>query len=153
MASADVVTGGDPKLDYTLQEIGQSMFDIKVRIAADEKKIQSNRFAQEAFERQQTQWNTSMDGHMTRLIKAVENLGKKPPDAAASASTMATPRSLESYLAEFEPILRKVTHVGDDPLTSLFVAGLSASLKHELLIHRPASLSDAIALAQQLAAC
>ncbi|KAG6423312.1 hypothetical protein SASPL_113705 [Salvia splendens] len=238
MASDDVNTGGDPSLAYTLEELGQTMFDIKVRIAGDEKKIQSNRFAQEAFERQQTQWNKSMDDHMTRLITAVENLGKKPPDAATQMSSATPPRgwklppshtirpvgfnqdswpklkmdpprfngdgvvlrrrnglsggnltirtevgmtscstsngastpdlyedyvgrlatlrqkgSLESYLAEFEPLLRKVTHVGDDTLTSLFVAGLSASLKHELLIRRPASLSDAISLAQQLAAC
>ncbi|KAG6390414.1 hypothetical protein SASPL_148148 [Salvia splendens] len=61
--------------------------------------------------------------------------------------------SLESYLADFDPIFRKVSHVGDDTLTSLFVAGLSASLKHELLIRHPASFSDAIALAQQLAGC
>ncbi|KAG6422036.1 hypothetical protein SASPL_118597 [Salvia splendens] len=267
MASDDVNTGGDPSLAYTLEELGHAMFDIKVRIAGDEKKIQSNRFAQEAFERQQTQWNKSMDDHMTRLITAVENLGKKPPDAATQMSSATPPRgwklppshtirpvgfnqdswpklkmdpprfngdgvglwikkiqkfynhtftslsdrlyltefllddaaeewfewwesnnkdrgwddflldikrrfdpdlyedyvgrlatlrqkgSLESYLAEFEPLLRKVTHVGDDTLTSLFVAGLSAPLKHELLIRRPASLSDAISLAQQLAAC
>ncbi|KAG6430989.1 hypothetical protein SASPL_109064 [Salvia splendens] len=267
MAPDDVYTGGDPSLAYTLEELGQTMFDIKVRIARDEKKIQSNHFAQEAFERQQTQWNKSMDDHMTRLLTAVENLGKKPPDAATQMSSATPPRgwklppshtikpvgfnqdswpklkmdpprfngdgvvlwikkiqkfynhtftslsdrlyltefllddaaeewfewwesnnkdrgwdeflldvkrrfdpdlyedyvgrlatlrqkgSLESYLAEFEPMLRKVTHVGDDTLTSLFVAGLSAPLKHELLIRRPASLSDAISLAQQLAAC
>ncbi|KAG6392496.1 hypothetical protein SASPL_146718 [Salvia splendens] len=218
MASDDVNTGGDPSLAYTLEELGQTMFDIKVRIAGDEKKIQSNRFAQEAFERQQTEWNKSMDDHMTRLITAVENLGKKPPDAATQMSSASQPcgwklppshtikpfllddaakewfewwesnnkdrgwdefllnikrrfdpdlyedyvgrlptlrqkGSLESYLAEFEPMLRKVTHVGDDTLTSLFVAGLSTPLKHELLIRRPASLRDAISLAQQLAAC
>ncbi|KAG6425837.1 hypothetical protein SASPL_110042 [Salvia splendens] len=136
MASDDVVTGGDPKLDYTLQEIGQ---------------IQSNRFAQEAFEQQQTQWNASMDGHMTRLIKAIENLGKKPPDAAASASTMATPRGWN--LPPSTTI--KPTGFNQDswPKLKMDPPWLSASLKHELLIRRPASLSDAIALAQQLSAC
>lgn len=61
--------------------------------------------------------------------------------------------SLEDYLAEFEPLLRKVSNVGDSTLTSLFIAGLASSLKHELLTRRPSSLSDAIALAQQLWAC
>ncbi|KAG6397659.1 hypothetical protein SASPL_143829 [Salvia splendens] len=144
MASDDVATGGDDSLGYTLQELGQTMFDIKVRIAGDEKKIQSNRFAQEAFERQQTQWNKSMDDHMTRLIKA---------DYVGRLATLRQTGSLEAYLTEFEPVLRKVSHVGDDTLTSLFITGLANSLKHELLIRRPASFSDAIALAQQLAAC
>ncbi|KAG6391199.1 hypothetical protein SASPL_148952 [Salvia splendens] len=144
MASDDVVTGGDDNLGYTLQELGQSMFDIKVRIAGDEKKIQSNRFAQEAFERQQTQWIKNFSSWLANWVFILK---------VTQCPTLRQTGSLEAYLTEFEPVLRKVSHVGDDTLTSLFIAGLSSSLKHELLIRRPASLSDAIALAQQLAAC
>ncbi|KAG6405345.1 hypothetical protein SASPL_132934 [Salvia splendens] len=68
------------------------MLDIKVRLAGDEKKIQSNRLSQEAFERQQTQWNKSMDGHMRRMIMAVENLVKKPPDATTLVMVATPPR-------------------------------------------------------------
>lgn len=42
--------------------------------------------------------------------------------------------------------------MGDDTLTSLFIAGLVPALKHELLTRRPSSQTDAMALAQQLAA-
>ncbi|KAG6428509.1 hypothetical protein SASPL_112761 [Salvia splendens] len=58
--------------------------------------------------------------------------------------------SLDDYLGEFVPILAKVSNVGDDTLTSLFIEGLVPSLKHELLTRRPSSLTDAMALAQQL---
>lgn len=44
---------------------------------------------------------------------------------------------MEDYLAEFESLLRKVSNVGDNTLTSLFIVGLASSLKYELLTRRP----------------
>ena len=66
------------------------MFDIKIRLDGNEKKIQSNRFAHEAFERQQTATNKSIEDHLGRLLLAVENLSKKPPDGSASDTTATT---------------------------------------------------------------
>ncbi|KAG6424649.1 hypothetical protein SASPL_115067 [Salvia splendens] len=61
--------------------------------------------------------------------------------------------SVEAYQTAFEATLQKVKHVGEETLTSIFIAGLRPSLKHELLTRRPATLQDAFALAQQLAVC
>ncbi|KAG6430626.1 hypothetical protein SASPL_108698 [Salvia splendens] len=61
--------------------------------------------------------------------------------------------SVEAYQTSFEAMLQKVKHVGDETLTSLFIAGLKPSIRHELLTRRTASLQDAFALAQRIAAC
>ena len=61
--------------------------------------------------------------------------------------------TVEIYQAEFEDLMQKASNVGEETLTSLFIAGLQDSLKLELLTKRPASLNEAFALAQQLAAC
>ena len=61
--------------------------------------------------------------------------------------------TVEAYQTLFESMLQKAAHVGDSTLTSLFIAGLIPSIKQELLTRRPATLQDAFALAQQLAAC
>ncbi|KAG6401064.1 hypothetical protein SASPL_137909 [Salvia splendens] len=68
-------------------------------------------------------------------------------------ATLRQSGSLNDYLKAFQPVLQKVGNVGDSTLTSLFIAGLSPSLNAELLTRRPASLGDAMALAQQLSAC
>ncbi|KAG6409313.1 hypothetical protein SASPL_127350 [Salvia splendens] len=54
------ITGDVPE-GFTLHEVGQMVHDLTLRIASDEKKIQSNRFAHEAFERQQTILNKSVE--------------------------------------------------------------------------------------------
>ncbi|KAG6424340.1 hypothetical protein SASPL_114757 [Salvia splendens] len=256
---------GETPGEFNLNKVGQMVYDISVRLANDEKKIQANRFAHESFERQQSALNKSVEDHMARLLVAVEDLGKKPPDGTATVTlskpqgwslprfvlvkpdgfdadawpemkiepprfsgegvnlwikkvqkyynhnftsladrlyltefllddaaderfgfwetnnegrswedflldikrqfdpdlyedyvgrlaTLRQTGSLDAYLEEFEPTLRKVSNVGDDTLTSIYIAGLTPSLKHKLLTRRPSSLSDAIALAQQLAA-
>lgn len=242
------------------------VYDISARLANNDKKIQANRFAHETFERQQTSLNKSVDEHMECLLRAVEDLGKKPPEGTPTVTTSrprgwSLPRSvlvkpvgfnadawpklkaepprfncegvnlwikkvqkfynrnftslayrlyltefllddsaaewfgfweannkgrgwedflfdikrrfdpdlyedyvghlaalrqtssLDEYLDEFVLILGKLSNVGDDTLTSLFIAGLASSLRHELLTRRPSSLCDAMARAQQLAAC
>ena len=74
-------------------------------------------------------------------------------DYVGKLATLRQTGSLDEYLTAFESVLQKVGKVGDSTLISLFVAGLSPSLKAELLTRRPASLCDAMALAQQLAVC
>ncbi|KAG6431020.1 hypothetical protein SASPL_109095 [Salvia splendens] len=68
MASDDVVTSGDPKLDYTLQEIGQSMFDIKVRIAADEKKIHTSAHCDEETFADEEAENMVISADISRVL-------------------------------------------------------------------------------------
>ncbi|KAG6394803.1 hypothetical protein SASPL_145393 [Salvia splendens] len=55
--------GDNAPPEYSVQDIGQMVFDLTVRVANDEKKIQSNRFAQESFERKQTALNLSIEDH------------------------------------------------------------------------------------------
>ena len=77
-------TDGTPPKEFTLNEVGRTVYDMTVRLANDEKKIQANRFAHESFERQQTSLNKSVEDHITRLQVTMEELGKKPPDRAAT---------------------------------------------------------------------
>ncbi|KAL1556260.1 hypothetical protein AAHA92_11910 [Salvia divinorum] len=262
--SSSTLPADDTSAEYSIQELGQMLFDVKIRLSNNEKKMMSNRFDQEAFTRQQTLVNKSLEDHMSKLLAAVEKLGSKQPetssptpvsrgwvipasvvnkpptfdpdswpklkldpprfdgdnvvrwikriqkyynhsftplsdrlylteflldDAAAEwfgyweennngkgwdellldaklrfdpdlyedyvgrLATLRQTGSLDDYLAAFEPVLQKVGKVGDSTLTSLFIAGLSPSLKVELLTRRPASLSNAMALAQQLSVC
>ncbi|KAG6425330.1 hypothetical protein SASPL_115758 [Salvia splendens] len=44
-------------------------------------------FAYESFERQQSTLNKSVEDHMGRLLVAVEDLGKKPPDGTVTVTT------------------------------------------------------------------
>lgn len=48
--------------------------------------------------------------------------------------------------------MQKVSNVDDDTLVSLFIAGLQKDIKQELLTTRPASLNEAFAIAQRIAA-
>ncbi|KAG6413918.1 hypothetical protein SASPL_126633 [Salvia splendens] len=73
--------------EFNLNEVGQMVYDISIRLANDEKKIQANRFAHESFERQQSALNKSVEDHMVRLLVAVKDLGKKPPDGTATVMT------------------------------------------------------------------
>ncbi|XP_042017749.1 uncharacterized protein LOC121765611 [Salvia splendens] len=61
--------------------------------------------------------------------------------------------TVEAYQTAFESYLQKAPHVGDATLTSLFITGLNSPLKQELLTRRPATLQEAFAVTQQLAAC
>ena len=61
------------------------LFDVKVRLSNNEKKMMSNRFDQEAFSRQQAMINKSLEDHLSKLLVAVENIGSTQPKLAASA--------------------------------------------------------------------
>ncbi|XP_047965871.1 uncharacterized protein LOC125210353 [Salvia hispanica] len=74
-------------------------------------------------------------------------------DYVGRLATLQQTSTVEAYQTTFESYLQKVSHVGDATLTSLFIAGLNAPIKQELLTHRPNTLQEAFALAQQLAAC
>lgn len=53
-------------------------------------------------------------------------------DYVGRLATIKQTSSVETYQTEFESMLQKDTHVGDVTLTSLFIAGLKPTLKHEL---------------------
>lgn len=74
-------------------------------------------------------------------------------DYVGRLSDLRQTTTVEAYLTAFESCLQKAPQVGDATLTSLFIAGLNPSLKQELLTRRPATLQEAFALTQQLAAC
>ncbi|KAG6417851.1 hypothetical protein SASPL_120046 [Salvia splendens] len=59
----------------------------------------------------------------------------------------------DKKLSQIQFDLEKVSNVGEETLTSLFIAGLQDSVQQELLTRRPPSLNETFALAQQLAAC
>ncbi|KAG6394801.1 hypothetical protein SASPL_145391 [Salvia splendens] len=92
--------GDNAPPEYSVQDIGQMVFDLTVRVANDEKKIQSNRFAQESFERKQTALNLSIEDHLARLLTTVKGLARKPhdpvqtPTSATTARGWALPRSI-----------------------------------------------------------
>ncbi|KAL1546909.1 hypothetical protein AAHA92_23444 [Salvia divinorum] len=74
-------------------------------------------------------------------------------DYVGRLATLRQTTTVEDYQTSFEALLQKTSRVGDDTLTSLFIAGLKESIKQELLTHRPSTLQEAFAYAQQVAAC
>lgn len=73
-------------------------------------------------------------------------------DYVGLLATLRQTSTVVAYQSEFEEIMQKAPQVGDETLTSLFIAGLQDPFKQELLTRRPVSLNEAFALAQQLAA-
>lgn len=61
--------------------------------------------------------------------------------------------TVSDYQLAFEKLQTKVVGVPDHVLLDLYVAGLKQPIQDEVLIHRPASLAAALALATQLASC
>ena len=61
--------------------------------------------------------------------------------------------TVSDYQLAFEKLQTKVVGVPDHVLLDLYVAGLKQPIQDEVLLHRPASLAAAFALATQLASC
>ncbi|KAL1539186.1 hypothetical protein AAHA92_27839 [Salvia divinorum] len=62
---------GQPRMDYTQQEIEQMLFDMQVRAAKTEKKMMSHKFKQENFARQEATVNRNLDDTLTKLTQAI----------------------------------------------------------------------------------
>ncbi|VFQ75576.1 unnamed protein product [Cuscuta campestris] len=60
--------------------------------------------------------------------------------------------SVLDYQQAFEKVLVNVTDVDESNLQSLFYAGLKSHLQHDLMLHKPSSLSESFALARELEA-
>ncbi|KAG6427601.1 hypothetical protein SASPL_111847 [Salvia splendens] len=132
---------GDNVHQYTTQEIGEMLFDMHRRQAKYEKTLMSHRYDYEAFTNKQTVTNSNIDSTLLALNETMHK------------STLRQTSTVETYQTMFESMIQKTSHVGDATLTSLFIAGLSPSIKQEMLARRPATLQDAFALAKQLASC
>ncbi|VFQ78701.1 unnamed protein product [Cuscuta campestris] len=69
---------------------------------------------------------------------------------ALSLQSRSTSGSLHLEDKAFEKVLVNVTGVAEENLQSLFHAGLKSHLQHEIMLHKPGSLSASFALTREL---